>query len=133
MSIGQDVNSEAVIVSEEDDLELLYQPGKGKVKVRAALTENLEDLRELLRSVAISRDFFTGYSLGVALQERIDDIGERRETLGSIQGADLTSFGKVTLQAKLALLQHKSNEYIQEAIDIITGQKQEAEKTTEGP
>jgi hypothetical protein len=92
----------------------------------------LEDLRELLRSVAISRDFFTGYSLGEALQERIDAIGVKRKTIEAVTEADANFLGRPTLQSRLAILQTKSNACIEEAKKLLEGQVEDVEKEKEG-
>jgi len=119
-----------VSVDETGDAGALYAED---IKIRGTLVANLEDLRELLRSVAIARDFFTGYSLGEALQERIDAIGVKKETIEAITDADADFLGRPTLQSRLAILKTKSDACIEQAKELLEGQVKEAEeKETEG-
>jgi len=58
----------------------------------------LEDINVFLRSTATTRDFFEGYSLSEAIQERLDIIG------GDAEAATQAPDGKLTLLGELEIL-----------------------------
>jgi len=71
----------------------------------------LDNLRTILRSMAITADFFKGYSMGEAIMERMGRIG-RLEKAKEVyeQGTKLsekrlvTEYGYVTMQSQLLIL-----------------------------
>ena len=86
---------------------------------RARITERLQDGRDFLEALTLTRDYFSSRTLGEQIRRRIAKIGDRQGLSGPLGLENFTRRTNVTLQSELITLKDGVLDAVEQAEAIL--------------
>ena len=86
---------------------------------RARITERLQDGRDFLEALALTRDYFSSRTLGEQIRRRVAKIGDKEGLSGPLGLENFTRRTNVTIQSELITLNEQVLDAIEQAKAIL--------------